>query len=349
MSEVWRWLIDLLRVGGPSVAVAYGLFKWTGQKWIEHRLGVDLERFKSEQQKDLERFKSEQQTELEKFRHLLSSRISKIHEKEFEVLPKAWLMLHELYGSVALALDLTFKTYPDFSKLSEKEFEEFLTVNPADGLSPSQKEAFRKAPDRQRYFSDVMASRYLDDAKEKNRLFHNYLIEHRIFMTDDLRSKFGAVDQSLSTAVSKYVHGPGWISSQTYDVNAKSEGERKLSYDELKPLLQDLLAQRFQLKVHTQMKEGSGYALVVAKGGAKLQETKGAADHSYILPNSLDMQSCSMAAFAGALSRPAGRPVVDETGLKGNYDIRLKYAEDRIRIRRCLRFSRRCRSSSDCS
>jgi uncharacterized protein (TIGR03435 family) len=124
------------------------------------------------------------------------------------------------------------------------------------------------------------------------------------------------------------VQGPGWIGSQQYDVTAKTEGERKLSYDELKPLLQDLLAQRFQLKVHTQMKEGSGYALVVAKGGAKLQETKGAADHSYILPNSLDVQNRSMAAFAGALSRPAGRPVVDETGLKGNYDIRVNYAED---------------------
>ena len=124
------------------------------------------------------------------------------------------------------------------------------------------------------------------------------------------------------------VQGPGWIGSQQYDVTAKSEGERKLSYDELKPLLQDLLAQRFQLKVHTQMKEGSGYALVVAKGGAKLQETEGAADHSYILPNSLDVQNRSMAAFAGALSRPAGRPVVDETGLKGKYDIRVKYAED---------------------
>jgi uncharacterized protein (TIGR03435 family) len=36
-----------------------------------------------------------------------------------------------------------------------------------------------------------------------------------------------------------------------------------------------------------------------------------------------------MAAFAGALSRPAGRPVVDETGLKGNYDIRVKFAQDR--------------------
>ena len=77
-------------------------------------------------------------------------------------------------------------------------------------------------------------------------------------------------------ADSDRVQGPAWIGSQQYDVTAKSEGERKLSYDELKPLLQDLLAQRFQLKVHTQMKEGSGYALVVAKGGATLQETKGA-------------------------------------------------------------------------
>jgi hypothetical protein len=231
MSELWRWFIDLLRVGGPSVAVAYGLFKWTGQKWIEHRLG-----------KDLERFKSEQQTELEKLRHLLSSRISKIHEKEFEVLPKAWLMLNELHGSVALALDLTFKTYPDFSRLSEEQFEEFLKDSPADRFSPSHKEAFRKAPDRQRYFSDVMAVIYIDDAQEKSRLFHNYLIEHRIFMTDELRSKFAAVDQSLSTALSKYR-----IGRRNNNWALENSGQEEVN--RLKDMVEDL-EQAIQRRLH---------------------------------------------------------------------------------------------------
>ena len=176
-----------------ALVATAGLWTWLGQKWVEERFGVRLEKFKAEQQKELERL-----------RHRLSSRISKIHDKEFEVLPKAWLMLNDLHGTVAIALGLTFKTYPDFRRLSDAKFEEFLTISPASRLSESQKEALRKASDRQQFFSEAMAGIDFDDAREKHRLFHNYLIEHRIFMTDELREKFGAVDDSLSTALTSY-------------------------------------------------------------------------------------------------------------------------------------------------
>ena len=66
--------------------------------------------------------KSEQQRELERLKHRLSSRISKIHEKEFEVLPKAWLMLHELHGLVILALELTIQSFPNFEAQTQDEF-----------------------------------------------------------------------------------------------------------------------------------------------------------------------------------------------------------------------------------
>src|SRR6266851_238223 len=150
---MWPWLHNLLFVGVPSVVAALaataGLWKWFAEKWIEQRLAIGLEKFKAGQQKELEGFKSEQQKELERLRHLLSSRISKIHEKEFEVLPKAWFKLHEAHGSVVVALDLTFKQYPDFRKLPDAQLEEFLTDKPASLLSDYQKEALRKAPDRQ--------------------------------------------------------------------------------------------------------------------------------------------------------------------------------------------------------
>lgn len=207
---MWPWFHNLLVVGGPSVLVALtasaGLWSWLGQKWVEQRLGERLEKFKAEQQKELEEFKSKQQKELERLRHLLSSRISKIHEKEFKVLPRAWLMLNDLHGSVALALDLTFKIYPDFRLFTEDQFEEFLTAGPASRFSNFQKDELRKlnTSDRQDYFINAMAGMYLDAAKEKQRKFHNYLIEHRIFMNDELRKKFGAVDQSLSLALDSY-------------------------------------------------------------------------------------------------------------------------------------------------
>jgi uncharacterized protein (TIGR03435 family) len=122
--------------------------------------------------------------------------------------------------------------------------------------------------------------------------------------------------------------GPSWLGSQQYDVTAKAEGNPQLTYEQLRAPLQKLLQERFQLAVHRQMKEGSGYALVAAKNGPKLQESKGDAPHAYILKGGLNLQNASLDDLAGTLKRPAGRPVVDETGIKGKFDIKLDYAPE---------------------
>ena len=122
--------------------------------------------------------------------------------------------------------------------------------------------------------------------------------------------------------------GPSWLESQQYDISAKWEGNAQLSYEQLRIPLQKLLAERFQVVIHQQMKEQSGYALVTAKNGPKLTETKGGSPHGYILKNAIDLQNGSMDTLAGILRRPARAPVVNETGLKGNYDIRINFAPD---------------------
>jgi uncharacterized protein (TIGR03435 family) len=121
---------------------------------------------------------------------------------------------------------------------------------------------------------------------------------------------------------------PNWLSSAQYDVIAKPEGDGGLTSEQLKPLLQQLLEQRFKLAIHREMKDFQGYALVVANGGPRLQASQGSSGHAYILRGGLRCQSVSVDALAGMLSRPAGRPVVDATGLKGNYDITLDYAPE---------------------
>jgi uncharacterized protein (TIGR03435 family) len=118
-----------------------------------------------------------------------------------------------------------------------------------------------------------------------------------------------------------------WLSSDFYDVSAKPEGDRALSYEQLRPLLQQLLADRFKLSVHREMKDAPGYALVVAKDGSKLQPTTGNPSRPAILPGGLRADNISLQTLAGMLARPTGRPVVDKTGIAGNFDITLDYAE----------------------
>jgi uncharacterized protein (TIGR03435 family) len=136
------------------------------------------------------------------------------------------------------------------------------------------------------------------------------------------------IAMAYGTDSDKILSGPSWLGSQQYDVTAKVEGNPHLTYEQLKAPLQKLLAERFQLALHRQTKEGSGYALVAAKSGPKLQETKGDSPHAYIIKGGLRLQNSSLDVLAGSLTRPAGRPVVNETGIKGNFDITLDYAPE---------------------
>lgn len=120
----------------------------------------------------------------------------------------------------------------------------------------------------------------------------------------------------------------GWLDSAYYDVQAKPPTDHGLTYEELRPFLQNLLATRFHLVAHRETRYVSGYWLVVAKGGPKLTAAKEASTGGYILPNGIRNPGASMMTLASTLALPAGKPVIDKTGITGTYDIDLKYAPE---------------------
>jgi uncharacterized protein (TIGR03435 family) len=99
-------------------------------------------------------------------------------------------------------------------------------------------------------------------------------------------------------------------------------------------MLQNLLADRFQLKVHRSMKELPIYTLVVAKNGPKLKVSVD--DPNAPRPRGtlwsggrkrFEFDRWTMASFARTLESDADRRVIDSTGLEGTYDIRLEFAD----------------------
>ena len=121
---------------------------------------------------------------------------------------------------------------------------------------------------------------------------------------------------------------PDWLDSEFFDVNAKAADGAHLSYEQLQPLLQQFLQQRFHLVAHRETRNLPGYVLLVAKGAPKLHITKRGAPYGYIFSGKLRLQNSDMDAFAGALVSPVGRPIVNKTGIQGNYDIKLDYAPE---------------------
>jgi uncharacterized protein (TIGR03435 family) len=123
------------------------------------------------------------------------------------------------------------------------------------------------------------------------------------------------------------ISGPAWIDNERYDILATiPEGTAK---EEVPVMLQNLLAERFRMTLHTETKEHSGYILGIGKGGPKLMPAKNQNPASTggftIKDNSavLNLNGATMPRFVDFLSRLLGRPVIDSTGLPGKFDIAL--------------------------
>ncbi len=99
---------------------------------------------------------------------------------------------------------------------------------------------------------------------------------------------------------------------------------------QLLQMLQQLLADRFKLKSHRETREASGYVLLVAKNGSKLEEATGNGQTriSGGRPGGgvMAAQNVSISEIATFLSIGLDGPVVDKTGLTGKYSLTLRWA-----------------------
>lgn len=107
-DSILRFLGQMITVGGGAAAIAYLIFQRLGKKSIDNYFEKRLQDHKHELIKQLETYRYEISA--------LFNRITKIHEKEFEVLPLAWANLQKTVGKVA-ELTSFFKTYPDFRNM----------------------------------------------------------------------------------------------------------------------------------------------------------------------------------------------------------------------------------------
>jgi len=143
--------------------------------------------------------------------------------------------------------------------------------------------------------------------------------------------------------------GPAWAASDRFDINAETRGSAR--FEEMRPMLQALLKDRFQLVLHRESKELPVYTLVAAKGGFKLQPS---AEGSCVTqdptvpltpslpgrkppnfcgsmttsPRGITATAISMDRFTMALSNTMQRTVLDKTGFTGKFDVHLEWAED---------------------
>ena len=138
---------------------------------------------------------------------------------------------------------------------------------------------------------------------------------------------------------------PGWANSDRFDIKAKIvepdfAALKKLTVKQRRTMLQTLLADRFQLKVHTETKTLPIYELVVVKDGPKFKTSapegspedkspNGVGRGAMMVQNTeLTGHSIPLAPLVDTLANQLHRTVIDKTGLTGEYDLLLKWTGD---------------------
>jgi uncharacterized protein (TIGR03435 family) len=140
---------------------------------------------------------------------------------------------------------------------------------------------------------------------------------------------------SFGVHAKQVVNAPDWTDKNRYDIAAVPEQEGTPNPEQVRIMIQKLLADRFKLTFHHDKRELPAYLLTLGKSGSKLTpiEERGPLPGFGIGPGTggltLRAMNTSLPEFARFLQlRVLDRPVVDQTGLTGKYDFQCTFTPD---------------------
>lgn len=216
-----------------EVGVAFGAFVWFGKRFIENWF-----------KKDLEDYRHRQNQELEQLRYKINSlfdRVTKIHDKEFEVLPIGWRKLQDALGDSSHIVS-PIKKYPQLNRMSEQQVKDFL--NKSD-LTNYDKEQLLGVEDKEKFYEERIFWYELDRAEKSLTDFHNYLLYNKIFLDSDLFVQCKKMDDLLYNALSSSEIGR---KAQDHNLVVEAYNEIKEKADPLAKEIEKLVQKRLHYK-----------------------------------------------------------------------------------------------------
>jgi uncharacterized protein (TIGR03435 family) len=164
----------------------------------------------------------------------------------------------------------------------------------------------------------------------------NWSRNGRHFHTYNMNLKY-LMQWAWSLQAEQIVGGPVWMDRARFDIDGEIDGDGVPNDRQWKIAVQKLLIERFQLQIHREKREMPAFALMIARGGSKLTPgdgnvkarqvmalvgTPGQTMHGFFV-------NTSIGEFAGEMQRLlTDRPIVDETGLTGVYNIQIAFTRE---------------------
>jgi uncharacterized protein (TIGR03435 family) len=118
--------------------------------------------------------------------------------------------------------------------------------------------------------------------------------------------------------------GPDWLVTEHFDIQATFPPDTEVQ--QVRQMLQGLLAERFKLTLHRERRQLPIFALVVAKDGPRIRPVEDGQPQTRGDAGRLEATKITMQKLADLLGKMTEREVVDRTGLHGVFDFNLEWS-----------------------
>jgi hypothetical protein len=202
---------------GSAALVVLGLFKWLGERWLNSKFEERLAAYKHAQLKELEELRFKINT--------LMDRTTKLHQREFDVLPEAWGKLVVAYEH-AKGFTALLRSYPDVNRMTNEQLEEFLaTIDIPD----SEKKLLKSSDDRISIYQQYAFRHDFHKSMMSWHEYHVYIRKNGIFIHLEMKDKFIEIGDLIWNALNEekinHTHKPRPLLREHYNKFA-GEGER---------------------------------------------------------------------------------------------------------------------------
>ncbi len=145
------------------------------------------------------------------------------------------------------------------------------------------------------------------------------------------------IEYAYEVHAKQILGGPEWLDKDKYDIAGVPDGEGAPSHEQLRTMVQKLLAERFKLTFHRDKKELAVYVLTVGKDGLKNVTKSESPAPGFSIPIrpapggvAMSVRNGTMTNFAvfGLQGAVVDRPVLDQTNLTDRFDFTLTWAPD---------------------
>lgn len=239
INQVLSYIGAVVIGGGALVTVVWQAFKHLSVKWLDARFDERLQKLRHDHNQEIEHLR---------FRiSALLDRATKLHEREFEVLPKAWAKLNEAYWYVS-AFVSSMQSYPDLDRMSEAQLNEFIDSCPLHGW---QRAEVIRAEEKTKLYQRHIFWHKLGEAQSKARDSHVYTAKNGIFVKQDIREKISKLNDLVWDALTQHQM------NEEHDFSPRNREKIGLLNAEGGPLIKDL-----EREIHNRLWPASGAELV---------------------------------------------------------------------------------------